>query len=633
MSDTSLTRVHYFDRQFLGAQDFEAEQQYHLAMRRRHNIALHTWGIVAGLELTRDESVEGTFSVSPGMAIDGYGRELILQARFDLDTRAFDEKGSDTLDVQIEYQFQASDPRSQRFRGCEDDDAASFYRRQEQPLIRLIKPSPNNLNRREPESVPQGDLGFEPFRAPPDDPQQDWPVFLGQFIRERQKPGQPYTYRVSHADRPYVGLVGAHIQAPSGLARLELGPAGANDTRRFGLFVCDTRPVSGSSPPERLALAIDRTGALAIHEPTIAHGNLIMDGGALEFRAGVVGAGERPWQMYYVDAKAQAGKAVNRELRIEVPRAQECSVVIGGWDPDAKEFKPFLTVGTVKVDDSLEHQVTVHGDLIVQGKLDEPKKRAEPRINQSAQALIFANALTAANAALPVTGLRQAVESDVDVLKRVLTTDGGRTIVGETLEGAGRLAGFARQLVVKPNAAETIIKEVLAAPDQSIQTLVREIRGCARLPEIVAGIVEEPQATEKLRDQLLLEKNKARLEAVQRGVFGDESGRTVTLTALGKVAREKRTAFVSMLLRNSAATEAIIADQVSRDLAAGLLVGPTSGQQAIATALIKLWAGNQQNIVQLKTLIDAIKGESQFRDSLRQALADEPAPEPDPSVG
>ena len=61
----------------LRPQDFGDEQAYHIAMRRRHIIAHHLWGIVRGLEL----AVENALFVQPGIAVDGYGRELILSAR------------------------------------------------------------------------------------------------------------------------------------------------------------------------------------------------------------------------------------------------------------------------------------------------------------------------------------------------------------------------------------------------------------------------------------------------------------------------------------------------------------------------------------------------------------------------
>jgi hypothetical protein len=91
VSTEEIERVHYYERQYLTAADFRAEQAYHRDMRRRHNLAHHTWGIVVGLELV--EKTEGqTLSVyvQPGMAVDGYGREIIVRSPYKLDPMLFD---------------------------------------------------------------------------------------------------------------------------------------------------------------------------------------------------------------------------------------------------------------------------------------------------------------------------------------------------------------------------------------------------------------------------------------------------------------------------------------------------------------------------------------------------------------
>ena len=44
---TTVKRLHYFDHQFLRADDFADEQSYHLTLRRLHNQLLHSWGIAA----------------------------------------------------------------------------------------------------------------------------------------------------------------------------------------------------------------------------------------------------------------------------------------------------------------------------------------------------------------------------------------------------------------------------------------------------------------------------------------------------------------------------------------------------------------------------------------------------------
>src|SRR5438876_907383 len=93
MATDDIERLHYYQRQYLGAQDFEDQQAYHRDMRRRHNLAQHTWGIVTGLELLAKakDSPKGAYDiyVLPGMAVDGYGREVVVLQPFLLDPLLF----------------------------------------------------------------------------------------------------------------------------------------------------------------------------------------------------------------------------------------------------------------------------------------------------------------------------------------------------------------------------------------------------------------------------------------------------------------------------------------------------------------------------------------------------------------
>ena len=72
----SVKRLNYYTHQFLREQDFKDEQNYHLEMRRRHNRLFHSWGVAQGLEVQRKGEREIT--ISPGMAVDAEGREIVL---------------------------------------------------------------------------------------------------------------------------------------------------------------------------------------------------------------------------------------------------------------------------------------------------------------------------------------------------------------------------------------------------------------------------------------------------------------------------------------------------------------------------------------------------------------------------
>jgi hypothetical protein len=70
------TRVHFFEGQLLAAADLAAEQEYHRGMRYLHN-RLHGYGTVSGLDVT---VFRGSVRLSPGMAIDVLGREILVTA-------------------------------------------------------------------------------------------------------------------------------------------------------------------------------------------------------------------------------------------------------------------------------------------------------------------------------------------------------------------------------------------------------------------------------------------------------------------------------------------------------------------------------------------------------------------------
>ncbi|MBD2358714.1 hypothetical protein H6G41_29660 [Tolypothrix sp. FACHB-123] len=74
--DEQIQRLRYFDNQFLKAEDFTTEQEYHLEMRRRHNRGLHTKGVAEGLRIIKTN--EKQITVTSGFAIDENGNEIIL---------------------------------------------------------------------------------------------------------------------------------------------------------------------------------------------------------------------------------------------------------------------------------------------------------------------------------------------------------------------------------------------------------------------------------------------------------------------------------------------------------------------------------------------------------------------------
>ncbi len=76
----SFQRPNYFEGKLLTAADFRAEQEYQNQKRWLHNRMLHGYGVVAGLEvlIEENENAGAEIIVSPGLALDGWGREIIV---------------------------------------------------------------------------------------------------------------------------------------------------------------------------------------------------------------------------------------------------------------------------------------------------------------------------------------------------------------------------------------------------------------------------------------------------------------------------------------------------------------------------------------------------------------------------
>jgi hypothetical protein len=110
-----VKRVNYYTHQFLRESEFRDEQNYHLSMRRLHNRLFHSWGIVEGLEVRRRADRELT--ITPGIAIDSQGREIVLAEPVTRDLSSFN-RDSHTF-VTIAYAERSDEDDHQRAGGVE----------------------------------------------------------------------------------------------------------------------------------------------------------------------------------------------------------------------------------------------------------------------------------------------------------------------------------------------------------------------------------------------------------------------------------------------------------------------------------------------------------------------------------
>lgn len=231
MTSMDVERVRYFERQFLDSADFIAEQAYHRDMRRRHNLAHHTRGIVVGLNLVeRPNSAQTEVWLEPGMAVDGYGREIIALAPYRLDASLFDRIKTDRhASVWIAYaETDAELPPP----GWEQCDAADAYRRTVESWQVVVEPGSHThddviVDGRVLPVTPAapGDpvLPIDesvPYQELPDQTTNPlWLIRLGTVHWAGTDFGITDPTRLNE-DREYVGAVTAHVLTPADRLRI-----------------------------------------------------------------------------------------------------------------------------------------------------------------------------------------------------------------------------------------------------------------------------------------------------------------------------------------------------------------------------------------------------------------------------
>ena len=103
---TSHKRLNYYTGQLLNADDFKDEQMYHVDKLRSHNRNLHTWGIARGLNVEKIGTKNVTISL--GMAIDGLGRQIVLDELREID---LSQSTASSLYLTISYNEEQTDFR------------------------------------------------------------------------------------------------------------------------------------------------------------------------------------------------------------------------------------------------------------------------------------------------------------------------------------------------------------------------------------------------------------------------------------------------------------------------------------------------------------------------------------------
>jgi hypothetical protein len=294
MPGNLIERTNYYQRQFLGAEDFKAQAAYHRFMRHRHNLGHHTFGIVVGLELV-ERTREGNPNardvfVQPGMAVDGYGREIIVLQPHKLNPMDF-EAFHDLRhrEVWIAYDEEFTDPPELGYGVCEVDDPFSRIREtfriviEPSPPVRDAivvdgkavgpppLPSPDNLTIPPDESTAYQEL-------PDDGGATRWLIRLGsvQWDGGNRQFVSATPARLIE-DRQYAGNVTAQILAPAAELRIR---------DRW----TDPLPPLEDDGAELGGVAVSLEGSLTVERLIAAKGDVQIHGRLLDFRDRAGGA-------------------------------------------------------------------------------------------------------------------------------------------------------------------------------------------------------------------------------------------------------------------------------------------------------------------------------------------------------
>ncbi len=395
MSAIPVSRVNYFDRQYIRLAELTDEQAYHLQLHRRHNLSHHSWGIVAGLELVLQEERP---VVLPGLAVDGYGRELLLAERLPLGRDTFDRLGTSRIDLWLEYRLTMSTDASAPL----DEPGAERqpYRAIERAVV-VPERARADTDPRRPPGVPAE--AFEaPMLATPDDPALRWPVYLGRIAMQVDARGPSFT--LDPSGRVHAGLNAELIDHPGNACRIELGHrpdspesrilgsqeikyAGGSN-RDFAVFVPNPETEQDSLPLQPVLSIQD--GQTCIRGSAEVHGNLLLDGTALQFTAAGSETEPNADGLPAIYRVRSTDKSVLNDdvLRIDIGNADEAlRALVIGVTKDGR-FVPALTVSLSQGgSDGGQPLVTVHGELRIEGSIQANDIRART-VTQEVAALL-----------------------------------------------------------------------------------------------------------------------------------------------------------------------------------------------------------------------------------------------------
>jgi len=344
MATLDILRLHYYERQFLGASDLEDQQAYLRDMRRRHNVGHHTWGIVVGLELV-EKPADGNpgavnVFVQPGMAVDGYGREIIVTAPVPLDPLLFDSFAvKQHRQVWIAYDQEKAKAPAVGYTQCDQENqygrVLETYKFVIDPPAKTDDGITVNGKKATPAAEPKipNDESV-PYQEFPDDNLNPlWLVRLGTVnwdgVNHIFVPAQP-PERLNEGRR-YVGVVAGELYSPGD--ELEIRPRALPD---------DLSKVDMDKAPFAKV-----RGRLQVDGRLVAMKDVRIHGGKLHF----LGPGGQDDNVPLWLQRTTDSSSTGQELRIHIGNAPKAENLLTIGPGDGGKEKPVLAV---HADDTVE---------------------------------------------------------------------------------------------------------------------------------------------------------------------------------------------------------------------------------------------------------------------------------------
>lgn len=236
---TAIQRPSFFFGQYLGPDDLQLLQDHSRGQLARHQRYLHTWGITSGLELfeTGKQNVGGQeyllISLRAGSAIDGYGREIIIDEDQPLDTTHFEQLAVFVQDAWHPVVVRALEtpalPSMFSAGDCADDQPKRI---EEGFEVTFLRPGDERADLPDPVEAAQGaDL---PLSAAP------WNILVG-FVQWDNNLKQFTAFSTANEGvRPqYAGALADEVVARSGRMVIRSKPASENNKPAIQLNAYD----------------------------------------------------------------------------------------------------------------------------------------------------------------------------------------------------------------------------------------------------------------------------------------------------------------------------------------------------------------------------------------------------------